>query len=257
MHDTFFLEGRGAAALVLINTRETRDLSKKTEKIEIRVTPEEKDGLMDLARSEGRSVSELIRSIVGAYMQAKTAGTPMSKHRINQMAKSPKSWSIATVFTLILGAFVIAAPAQAEKPYTVHVEIKDKPRGSFVLSSTKTHTIVATTTAESESFVDLLSPENIAANRPEYKDWLDQRTTERNSEYKIRLRVQELGDGTTFAEFQICKNSDPDCELVAEPSLQFVSAEGGRIEIGSSILDPETGTETPYELITILSLIHI
>ena len=122
---------------------------KKTEKIEIRVSVEEKQRLINVARSENRTLSELIRNILATYAQSKADNGSPTKTRIDRVAKSPKTWSVATVFTLILGAFVIAAPAQAEKPYTVHVEIKDKPRGSFVLSSTKTHTIVATTNAES------------------------------------------------------------------------------------------------------------
>ena len=96
---------------------------KKTEKIEIRVSVEEKQRLINVARSENRTLSELIRNILATYAQSKADNGSPTKTRIDRVAKSPKTWSVATVFTLILGAFVIAAPAQAEKPYTVHVEL--------------------------------------------------------------------------------------------------------------------------------------
>ena len=67
-------------------------MSKRTEKIEVRVSPEEKKGLMDLARSEGRSVSELIRSIIGAYIESRMYDAPEITKRITKMAKSPKTW---------------------------------------------------------------------------------------------------------------------------------------------------------------------
>jgi hypothetical protein len=49
---------------------------KKTEKIEIRFSHVEKTALSKLAEQEGRTVSELVRSLVKRYMELNTASLP-------------------------------------------------------------------------------------------------------------------------------------------------------------------------------------
>ena len=203
---------------------------KKTEKIEIRVTPEEKDGLMDLARSEGRSVSELIRSIVGAYMQNKTAGAPMSKQRINQMAKSPKTWGTAGLLASAGAFLLLTSPAQADTVLSVNVEISDTDPETNALNTLQMKTSVPTQSSDNAGFLELPT---------------------KDSDYEIQLQVQELDNGQAFAAFKICKREAGKCDTVAEPSVQFEPKEGGRIEIGSVVKDPETGKDTPYNLIAI------
>lgn len=66
---------------------------KRTEKIEVRVSLEEKQTLTQLAKQEGESVSGLIRGLVDKYMALNTASTTR---------KIPK-WKIAA--GLILAAF--------------------------------------------------------------------------------------------------------------------------------------------------------
>ena len=67
---------------------------KRTEKVEIRVSLEEKQKLTALAKQDGESVSGLIRGLVEKYMALNTAST---------VRKLPK-WQIAT--GLVLAAFV-------------------------------------------------------------------------------------------------------------------------------------------------------
>lgn len=67
---------------------------KRTEKIEVRVSLEEKQTLSQLAKQDGESVSGLIRGLVEKYMALNTASTTR---------KLPK-WQIAT--GLIVAAFI-------------------------------------------------------------------------------------------------------------------------------------------------------
>ncbi|MEO9968345.1 MAG: hypothetical protein ABJG15_00730 [Hyphomonadaceae bacterium] len=205
-------------------------MSKKTEKIEIRVTPEEKIELMDLARSEDRSASELIRSIVGAYMQAKDAAAPLTNKRINQMVKSPKAWGTAGIVASLSAALMLAAPAQAENGYTVNVEIYEPAPAVQTADRSSWETNVPSQSKSNESYTVLPMS---------------------HSDYEVSLRIEELEDGTTFAAFNICKKTGTECELIAEPNLLFSSEDGGRIEIGSVIENSATGAETPYDLIAI------
>ncbi|WP_371397055.1 ribbon-helix-helix protein, CopG family [Fretibacter rubidus] len=57
---------------------------KKSEKIEVRVSLDEKQKLSDIAESEGRSVSELIRGLIERYMALSNpigARMPLSRSR--------------------------------------------------------------------------------------------------------------------------------------------------------------------------------
>ena len=200
---------------------------------------------MDLARSEDRSVSELIRSIVGAYMQAKDATAPMTKQRINQMAKSPKTWSLAAALTLVTGTLILVPAAQAEKSYTVNVEITDNKEGSFLLSSAKRHTMTAYAIKQTDHFVDLVTHNSDPSIQGADNALIH------SSDYNVLVKVQDGENGTSFVHFKICKKTEAACEPVAEPSLQFTPDDGARIEIGSIIKDRETGEEAPYDLITI------
>jgi hypothetical protein len=54
---------------------------KRTEKIEIRLSHEEKTSLTGLAEKEGRSVSRLVRDVVSKYMELNTARIPSKLKR--------------------------------------------------------------------------------------------------------------------------------------------------------------------------------
>ena len=49
---------------------------KKTEKIEVRLSHEEKTSLTNLAEQEGRSVSDLVRGLIERYMAINTTRLP-------------------------------------------------------------------------------------------------------------------------------------------------------------------------------------
>ena len=80
-------------------------MSKKTEKIELRISPEAKARLLELSRSRDETVSQLIRTLVddalhGRHPATATTGDPMSPsfHRLKTFAASS-----AAVFALALG----------------------------------------------------------------------------------------------------------------------------------------------------------
>lgn len=55
-------------------------LMKRSEKIEIRVSTEEKQALADIASQEGRPVSRLVRDVLGKYI---TLNAPTSKPQMH------------------------------------------------------------------------------------------------------------------------------------------------------------------------------
>jgi len=90
--DTKILATRTFTRQLKVNRK--ADIMKRTEKIEIRVSQEEKDSLTQLAKQDGESVSSLIRGLVEKYMALNTASTTR---------KLPK-WQIAA--GLIAAAFI-------------------------------------------------------------------------------------------------------------------------------------------------------
>jgi len=90
--DTNCLEAPHANGQFRFNAK--GQIMKRTEKVEIRVSLEEKQALSHLAKQEGESVSGLIRGLIEKYMALNIAST---KRRL------PK-WKIAT--GLIIAAFI-------------------------------------------------------------------------------------------------------------------------------------------------------
>ena len=203
---------------------------KKTEKIEIRVSVEEKQRLINVARSENRTLSELIRNILATYAQSKADNGSPTKTRIGRVAKSPKTWSIATVLTFLLAAITLATPAQAENVYALNLEIRNTTVETSTLSTERLETHIVCEKDECSSFFEI--PSN-------------------DGGFQVGVRFLELEDDTTFAEFKICKKTEDECELVAEPSLLFAPPSAAHVKITDTLVDEETGAETPYELITI------
>lgn len=90
-------------------------MSKKTEKIELRVSPEDKARLTDLGRARGETVSQIIRGLVARELSGPTPPQELDGDRT--MTRSLKSYAVAGGALLALGA-VYAATAHA--PATAH-----------------------------------------------------------------------------------------------------------------------------------------
>ena len=205
-------------------------MSKKTEKIEVRVTPEEKDQVARIAQSEGRSVSDLVRNILQSYIAAQSAG----ETKLVKVARSKTVWGLASLIAALSAIFTVAMPAQAEVAYTVEVTYAGQ---------------------EGED------------GKPFSKNWSKTLQTEFGTVYDfpeadgledigVKIRFLEQEDDTVFAHLKICHRTGDDCEVLAEPQLQCSIAKSCSAQIGSVVIDPDTQKEVPHNLITVSIVPH-
>lgn len=203
---------------------------KKTEKIEIRVTPEEKEGLMDLARSEERSLSELIRSILGTYVETQTAKASTSKQGINHMFKSRKTLTIAGLLSSALAFATLTLPAQADGLYQITMDIQDYEEATGNTSTYNwSHKLKSSATSASPFII----------------------SADSGSTYEVSVALTEQEDASVFAQFSICKRQADICKPIAEPAVLFTEAEPATIKIGNAIETSKGEAEHVFDGISI------
>lgn len=216
--------------LYFLHNRKGDRVSKRTEKIEIRVTPEEKKTLVDLARSENRTLSALIRSIIETYVATEKSGATAQETRITNMLTSKKNWTIAGIFTSALAFATLTLPAQADSTYQITMDIKDFEESTGQTSTYNwSHQLKSSGAAETPFIV----------------------TVDSGTTYEISIALDEQDDASVFAQFSICKMDGATCSPVAAPSMIFTKQEPAKIEIGSVILTAESEVEQLVDGISI------
>ncbi len=153
---------------------------KRTEKIEIRLSHEEKTSLTGLAEKEGRSVSRLVRDVISKYMELNTARIP-SKLKRSQLG-------ILLTLAGILGFGVSSALSLVGKS-----EI-------YLLSGRV-------------NGIDFYTPLHRKAQKPHI---INVRTTE--GVYQIQTSFSP-GPDLSSLKFNICKKAHDGCEEIAADSL--------------------------------------
>ncbi len=177
---------------------------KKTEKIEIRVSPEEKEALSTASRSEGRTASEVLREYVGRYVKAAAAKSAAP-------AKEKKMSWISKIAYVALGAavsvpatmYAAAGDDPAMQSFEIRVDLEENPGQqdrAFYRAKTR-----------------------IPLNRSE-PTILDMPSGQSGG-YQIAIIKEKNADDTYRFVFEICRASDDGCSTIAAPGI--VTAFGG------------------------------
>jgi Ca2+-binding EF-hand superfamily protein len=88
-----------------------RRRSKKSESIEIRLTLEDKQALMDKAASEGRSASDIVRASIASYPSG-------DQGRARPLAKWSRAAGLLLIPSIVLAtAYSISSPANGDRDY--------------------------------------------------------------------------------------------------------------------------------------------
>lgn len=159
---------------------------KKTEKIEVRLSHEEKTALTNLAEQENRSVSDLVRGLIERYMSINTTRLPR---------KTP--WLLLGAIGLcgffaghLATYFIAKSHSNSHSPvYSMGVNV-DMNGITFPL------------VAESNKLSEFIIP---AAN----------------GDILIKAQTEKLPDNLATVFIELCRKSEASCELIARPSLQF------------------------------------
>ena len=157
---------------------------KKTEKIEVRLSHEEKTALTALAEQEGRSVSELVRGLIERYMTLNTSRLPNKTPWVKFAAIA-----IGGFFIGHLATYFIAKSNNHAPIYDMRVDV-----GS-----------------DSISFPLLAR----AGKAPEFI------IPSKDGDIRIRATVEKQPDNLASVNVELCRQSNSACEIIAVPKLQF------------------------------------
>ena len=170
---------------------------KKSEKIEVRVAPEEKEQLTKRAEAEGRPVSEVVRrGMTGEGMLGEETG-PASQSPLQRLGAMVLSFAAGAALTVALSA---AHPKQ------VLVEGWD---GSFQLSALGKPPV----RADFRVLAYENSKAEIVLDRAE------------GGFYRVTSSSTPLPDGRVKLTFSVCIDEGQECRVVASPEVTTVPRE--------------------------------
>jgi len=176
---------------------------KKTEKIEVRLSHEEKAELTKIAEGEGRSVSELIRHLVERYITLNTARLPK---------KTP--W-------LALGATAIAAFLAGHlMTFAIGKSKSHPPVYNFYTQVDKDSTGIGSN--------DISVP--IIARDGYENTFLIPRE---DGDVQVSLKVEAKKDDLRNLNVELCEIRADKCNPIAAPTITFDHHDGGRIMLST------------------------
>ena len=172
-----------------------KEMSKKSEKLEIRLSYEEKQELASVAETEGRTVSELVRGLIRRYVQTSAARLPQKKFWLKWVAfcflgllighlgtwlYTKSHHHDASIYSLNgnIGGASFTTPVLAKAGYEAQFSLKDK-----------------------------------------------------GSEIKISLNVEDHDEGLSILTVDICRQTQEGCENIASPVLHFNPVSSAAISI--------------------------
>jgi len=159
---------------------------KKTEKIEVRVSHEEKTALSNLAEQEGRSVSELVRALIERYMSINITRLP---------SKTP--WLLLGV--IAVGGFFLGHIAT----YLI--------AKSHSNSHSPIYSMGVSVGSEGISFPLLAEADKIAEFVIPSKE----------GDILIKTETQKASGNLAKVFIILCRKTESSCSAIAESALQF------------------------------------
>ncbi len=180
---------------------------KKTEKIEIRVSPEEKEALADASRRQGRTASDVLREQVRGYIAAAAeTGEKLEK----KMSWISKAAYIALGAGISVPAVLFAASGDSPSAPGFEVRVSlEEPVGD-------------------QGRAQYLARTRIPLSRKEPMTMVMPSVDETG--YQVSVETKSNSDKTYDFKFSICREQGDGCDVVSTPTL--VTGFGGQSSLG-------------------------
>lgn len=157
---------------------------KKTEKIEVRLSHEEKTALTELAEQESRSVSDLVRGLIERYMSINTTRLPQ---------KTPWAKFVAIAvggfFAGHLATYFIAKSHSYTPIYSFEVRMGSDGVSIPILAK---------------------DGEIVSAKIPS-----------KEGNVRVEASVSDVPESLQTATIKLCRETEADCQAIANPILKF------------------------------------
>ncbi len=163
-----------------------KDMSKKSEKLEIRLSYEDKQKLAAVADTEGRTVSDLVRGLIRRYIQTTSARLPQKRPWL--------IWAGMGIIGMLIGhigtwAYTQSHHHHAPRIYDLTVRMDDGSLTTPIL-------------AQDDYMTDIV----IASP---------------NGDVIVNLSVIENDSALSVLKANICRQTNQNCEQIAAPILHF------------------------------------
>lgn len=157
---------------------------KKTEKIEVRLSHEEKTALTTLAEQEGRSVSDLVRGLIERYMTLNTSRLPNKTPWLKFAAIG-----IGGFFVGHLATYFIAKSHDHPPIYSLQVSIDFEGITVPLIKEA----------GQSDEFI---------LPRPD-------------GDVLVKTQVTQSPNSLAALDIELCRKMNTGCEIIANPNLKF------------------------------------
>ena len=189
---------------------------KRTEKIEVRLSHEEKQSLSELAEGEGRTVSDLVRGLIERYVSLNTARLPQKPRWA--------LWSGLVAAGLLvghLGTWGVIRGAGNIKSVSQEFDVYELSMGfTQTLSNGQ------------------LSGQNFGSSIVLKNGFKDNYLIEREgSDYKVVSKVYRAENDVTRVGIKVCVVTAVDCEEIANQLLTIVAPQPASTAIVSDSLN--------------------
>lgn len=158
---------------------------KKSEKLEIRLSYDEKNALTEAAETEGRTVSDLVRGLINRYIKAASTRLPQKKSWLK--------WAGIGALGLLFGHLATWAFMVQHKN---HADV-------YTMVLSYGHNVITAPILDHSSYENEFK---IPA-----KPW----------PIKITAQVNDNETGLKNLQLNICELTDTECRVIAAPNLQF------------------------------------
>lgn len=171
-----------------------KEMSKKSEKLEIRLSYEEKQELASVAETEGRTVSDLVRGLIRRYVRTSAARLPQKRSWLK--------WAGIGLVGLLIGHLATWAYTKSHQ----HTPI-------YNLEARLGHAHLSTPVLAKDGYeASFVLPDE-------------------GGEFKVSIRVEEKQGELSILYAEICRTIDEICENIASPVLHFNPTSQAIIEI--------------------------
>lgn len=190
---------------------------KKSEKIEVRISHEEKRDLQSLARQRGQTVSTIVRGLVRDHLRGSRRAELQTSLKdrtvmiLKPVSMHPRKLAAALVASLGLGAMLL--PTAMADPVKVELQGDFQRTGAEYSERHKFNSTMAIEPGTPGTFFTATPESDVDG-------------------YRIELTVSPEEAGRIRVDVSIYRGLEGD-ELIAHPTLTTLSGEEARIHIGS------------------------
>ena len=224
--------------------------AKKSEMLEVRVSYETKRKLSARAKSEDRTVSDVVRNLIDSYLAhpiSKTHNSKLGDAKMfikNLFTKKPKT-AIATMAALLMSPLMIIPSATAEN---LIIDIKGEHIRPVESDGVRTRRFETEVELETGTTLKLGFDGQLVTTDPDVQidgDWLS-----------LQINDVENVDGKKILSMtvSIFGNVKGEDIVIAEPTLKAVYGEAAEFKMMTESFDEETGTFYGADKMTEFSL---